>query len=692
MSTLITRPGGAVLLVAVGIAIILALGLGTRAGVTGQEPRVSAGALQEQRVVPFLYPPFPGIAVPLSIFDHDLPMNEGDRTHNGWMVTFNGYKAPCADDGTACLVVRDSGENIYVKYDDHEGTDFLLRYRPVLAAATSTQVVKAGWYRSNHTLGYGLMVTLRHRSHGRVYDTLYGHLSAIAVHECDQAQDEGILCPTIKQGDVIGISGNTGFSSSPHLHFSVLDPNNGWKNWWEEYIDPYGFHPADGADVQVDPWDKWEDPDTLWAKVPVLTFDATHKTTLLPMGDLPALQYPLRPEDYDESRRVIVDDDGNPEIPLSFDFEQIPVGCWDRSGRKPEDTKGGAIHDYNVSVLQEGGSLDGNGKQGECKARWHLPVGWASGLYNVYVHIPRSADTFTDSAPYAVYSAGQPLGQVLIDQEEIRTGVQNAGGSSDDATVTAGWIFIGKYRFFRELDNYVELSNKTDEKVKNALVAADAVQFVLVNKFATAPTPTPQPTPTPRPIGITVIAEVRSGSDDAGPDPGLDCAYSPGSNETYFGRCFNGTRITSGFRFPNVAIPRNASIRNAYIDFTVDGPYHNAINLLIYGEATSNPPPFGDASRPGTRRLTSVGVPWQIRATDDWELSEERRTPDLSAIIRVIVSRPDWSPGKAMAIIFKDNGTPSKTHRRVVAFERPQSTYDGHLARLTVRYVPSTKR
>jgi murein DD-endopeptidase MepM/ murein hydrolase activator NlpD len=56
--------------------------------------------------------------------------------------------------------------------------------------------------------------------HRNSYQTMYGHLSRILV-------DSGT---TVQPGDAIGLSGNSGRSSAPHLHFEIrrqgvsLDP------------------------------------------------------------------------------------------------------------------------------------------------------------------------------------------------------------------------------------------------------------------------------------------------------------------------------------------------------------------------------------------------------------------------------------------------------------------------------------
>jgi len=65
--------------------------------------------------------------------------------------------------------------------------------------------------------GYGLTVILRHTDN--LHSTLYGHLSQIFVQPGQ----------VVKQGTVIGLVGNTGNSTGPHLHFEVQQwTDQGW--------------------------------------------------------------------------------------------------------------------------------------------------------------------------------------------------------------------------------------------------------------------------------------------------------------------------------------------------------------------------------------------------------------------------------------------------------------------------------
>ena len=72
---------------------------------------------------------------------------------------------------------------------------------------------------------YGLTVVL---DHGQGIASLYGHLSSIDVKVGD----------TVKQGDIIGHSGQTGLAGGDHLHFSILvqgvfvNPEEWWDPHW----------------------------------------------------------------------------------------------------------------------------------------------------------------------------------------------------------------------------------------------------------------------------------------------------------------------------------------------------------------------------------------------------------------------------------------------------------------------------
>ena len=196
----------------------------------------------------------------------------------------------------------------------------------------------------------------------------------------------------------------------------------------------------------------------------------------------------------------------------------------------------------------------------------------------------------------------------------------------------------------------------------------------------------PGPTPTPPPSGTTITVQINRGVDDAGPDPG-NCTYSTTLNEVYFGECFDGSDITSGFRFGNAQIPQGAKIQSAYLNFTVNGPYTNELTLRISGEDTGDAGSFDQIRRPDNLALTSSSVQWVISSSDAWGLGNDRQTPDLSAVVQEIVDRPDWSPGNGIAVVVQNDGNAGGLHRRVIGFERPPQTYSGHLAELVVNYA-----
>ena len=86
----------------------------------------------------------------------------------------------------------------------HEGTDFATGYGKAVLA-TAAGVVESIFYDRN---GYGRVVKIRH-DFG--FTTLYAHLQSYKVKKGDY----------VNKGDVIALTGNSGRSTGPHLHYEV---------------------------------------------------------------------------------------------------------------------------------------------------------------------------------------------------------------------------------------------------------------------------------------------------------------------------------------------------------------------------------------------------------------------------------------------------------------------------------------
>lgn len=92
----------------------------------------------------------------------------------------------------------------------HNGVDFGASVGTSVKASLSGTVVGSGntdAYKGCYS--YGKWVLIRH---GNGLSTLYAHLSSILVNNGQ----------SVETGEAIGLSGNTGYSTGPHLHFTVF--------------------------------------------------------------------------------------------------------------------------------------------------------------------------------------------------------------------------------------------------------------------------------------------------------------------------------------------------------------------------------------------------------------------------------------------------------------------------------------
>jgi murein DD-endopeptidase MepM/ murein hydrolase activator NlpD len=86
----------------------------------------------------------------------------------------------------------------------HNGLDIAVPSGTRVKAAAGGKVVHSGWMN-----GFGYTVII---DHGRGIETLYAHNSKVSVAKGSM----------VNKGQVVALSGNTGLSTGPHLHFGVL--------------------------------------------------------------------------------------------------------------------------------------------------------------------------------------------------------------------------------------------------------------------------------------------------------------------------------------------------------------------------------------------------------------------------------------------------------------------------------------
>ena len=198
---------------------------------TACNPQVTSARV----ALPFFSKPFSGEFPIGNLFDHDKPLVFNDS--NGYLLTLCGSRESAGVRGG-----RPDGHDGYdpvaVLWRMTEGT-------PILAVADG--LVMFGGQQApsfcpplNRSV-QALYVQLLHRApDGTEFISIYGHLSRV-----DVAQDA-----VINAGAIVGLSGNTGCSGTPHLHFGTF---RGRPDGTFAVIDPYGWHaPA------PDPWE--DDP------------------------------------------------------------------------------------------------------------------------------------------------------------------------------------------------------------------------------------------------------------------------------------------------------------------------------------------------------------------------------------------------------------------------------------------------
>lgn len=204
-----------------GLVTALSVGSATITATSEGKSATAAITVVLGTPVPFLQKPFAGEYVTINIMDHDTPLE---------FVDFNGR------------TITSWGENVGT-YDSHAGYDYLMPIgTPIFAAAAGTVLTaeSASFFCPilNQTVSQMGVQIVHHVAGGNVYQTYYAHLSSMSVTVGQQ----------VSAGQQIGLSGNTGCTTVPHLHFQ-LDRITGTNSGALAHVDPYGW-----TGSGTDPW------------------------------------------------------------------------------------------------------------------------------------------------------------------------------------------------------------------------------------------------------------------------------------------------------------------------------------------------------------------------------------------------------------------------------------------------------
>ena len=124
----------------------------------------------------------------------------------GWTASVGGYIWPVSSSRKITSPMGSRNTGIKGASTNHKGVDIGGVGTNTTVVATKAGVVITSAYSSS----YGNYVVV---SHGPGNTTLYAHMSSRSVKEGD----------TVSQGDPLGVTGSTGISSGPHLHYEITE-------------------------------------------------------------------------------------------------------------------------------------------------------------------------------------------------------------------------------------------------------------------------------------------------------------------------------------------------------------------------------------------------------------------------------------------------------------------------------------
>jgi hypothetical protein len=176
---------------------------------------------------------------------------------------------------------------------------------------------------------------------------------------------------------------------------------------------------------------------------------------------------------------------------------------------------------------------------------------------------------------------------------------------------------------------------------------------------------------------VILVVPLASGADDM--EERLSTGkVTAGSGDLNLGNDA-GRPLIAGMRFAGISLPPGAVIDSARVQFRVDEVGTAASSLSIAGQAADDAPPLQAVNNDlSLRPTTATSVSW---TPAPWPTAKQagpdQLTPNLSAVLQEIVSRPGWASGGSIVLLVRGDG------------ERTAESFEGRIPPvLTIVYRP----
>ncbi len=154
----------------------------------------------------------------------------------------------------------------------------------------------------------------------------------------------------------------------------------------------------------------------------------------------------------------------------------------------------------------------------------------------------------------------------------------------------------------------------------------------------------------------TVDTSITNGNDDVEEDKNGDLYTNSSDLEFVYDSSNNSSYQVIGLRFRTINIPKNATINNAYLQFTADESNSASASLEISLHDSRNSPAFSSSNNVSGRSTFANKVIWNPQSWSRNENGNRQRSPDLKSMVQSLVYRNGWTSGNNISFIIRGRG------------------------------------